>query len=60
MKFQMICASSRAELNDQVERKIADGWERRTDVEIVDRDQTGNNIEIPEFVLFLQIVTKDN
>jgi hypothetical protein len=59
MQFDIIYAGTQAKLNEQVEKRIAEGWERRGDVIILEPDYSGSNIEVPKFVYFSQIVIKE-
>lgn len=58
--FEIIYAGTQAKLNDQVTKKIADGWERLGDVVLIQLNWTGSNIEVPKFVYFSQSVIKEN
>jgi hypothetical protein len=60
MQLEFMCAGTLAKLSEQVEKKIAEGWERRGDVAIIEPDYSGSNIELPQFVYFLQTVVKEN
>lgn len=60
MQFDIIYASTQAKLNEQVEKKIAEGWQRRGNIIILEPDYSGSNIEVPKFVYFSQIVIKEN
>jgi hypothetical protein len=60
MQFDIIYAGTQARLNEQVEKRITEGWERRGDVIILEPDYSGSNIEVPKFVYFSQIVIKEN
>lgn len=59
MQFDIIYAGTQAKLNKEVEKKIAEGWERRGDVIIIEPDYTGSNIELPKFIYFSQTVVKE-
>ena len=60
MQFDIIYAGTQAKLDEQVERKLAEGWERRGDVILIQPDFSGSNIEVPQFVYYSQIVIKEN
>jgi hypothetical protein len=60
MDLEFMCGSTLAKLNEQVQKKIAEGWERRGDVAIIEPDYSESNIELPQFVYFLQTVVKEN
>ncbi len=60
MQLEFMCAGTLAKLSEQVEKKIAEGWERSGDVAIVEPDYSESNIELPQFVYFLQTVVKEN
>lgn len=59
MQFDIIYAGTQAKLNEQVEKRIAEGWERRGNIIILEPDYSGSNIEVPKFVYFSQIVVKE-
>lgn len=60
MQFDIIYAGTGAKLDEQVGRRIAEGWERRGDVILIRPDYSGSTIEAPQFVYYAQIVVKGN
>ena len=59
-QLEFIYAGTQAKLNDQVAKKIAEGWERLGHIIPVQVDWTRTNIEVPKFVYFSQAVVKGN
>jgi len=54
----IIYAGTRAKLNTEVEKRIADGWERSGEAVIIQPEIT-TNLEVPKFVYFSQTVIKE-
>lgn len=61
MKFEFVEGRTRAELNEKVKKKIADGWKIFTgEVHTVPSGITSKDVEVPNFVYFLQSIIKEN
>ena len=58
MQFDIIYAGTQEKLNRQVEKKLAEGWERRGDVILIRPDYSESNIEVPQFVYYSLIIIK--
>lgn len=60
MQFEILYGGTQAKLNEEVEKKLAEGWQRRGDVILIQPDYSGSTIEVPHFVYYSQIVIKEN
>lgn len=60
MQFEILYGGTQEKLNEQVQARIAEGWETRGDVTLIRPDYSGSTIEVPQFVYYAQIVVKEN
>ncbi len=60
MQFEILYAGTQEKLNEQVQTRLAEGWETRGDVTLIQPDYSGSTIEVPQFVYYSQIVVKEN
>ena len=58
--LDFIYASSEVELNEKLEEKAAEGWERKGNFEIIDPNIEGENMNAPHFVMLGQTIVKYN
>lgn len=59
MKFEFVYGRTRAELNQKVATKLAEGWEEFTgEVHVIESGITSENVIVPNFVYFSQSVIK--
>jgi hypothetical protein len=61
MQFEFVYGKNQADLNEKVEKKIVEGWERYTgEVHTIVSGITSDNVEVPNFVYFSQSIIKEN
>jgi hypothetical protein len=61
MQFEIVYGKTRAELDEEVEKKIADGWRRYTgEVHTIPSGITSQHVKVPNFVYFSQSVIKED
>ena len=58
MQMKFIIEGSQKKLRDEIEKKIAEGWERHGDVLIVEPNLK-SDVEVPKFLRFWQTMTKE-
>lgn len=54
--FEILYAGTEKELNEQIEERLADGWETRGETQLLKPDY--DHSDVPQFVYFLRIVVK--
>jgi len=58
MQFEIIYAGTQARLREQIEKRIADGWEMRGEAMIIEPEVT-TDLEVPKFVYFSQTMIRE-
>lgn len=60
MQFEVVYGRTRAELDEEVEKKLADGWKRFTgEVHTIPSGMMCDKVRVPNFVYFVQSVIKE-
>ena len=60
MPFDIIYGRTKTKLNEEIEKKIAEGWERYGEVVITQPKLMSDSIEVPMFVYYSQSVIKED
>lgn len=58
VKYDFVFARTKTDFNEELEKKIADGWERFGATGIKQTEPTSDSIEAPKFIYYSQGISK--